>query len=247
MVIFIAVCLSAIHWMDKPYRDARTLIDAIHSENVSQVQQLLESGIDPNQLTLPVSHWWSLLEMVPDRPLSEACGTGNLQIVEMLIDYGATAEYQEGTGWSPLREALFYCHSDEVAIVELLLEHGADPNIRESDDIPAFAAAEMIPKEFDKFKTNGTVFISNYDEKTAKSITEIVVLLLENQSVDIQTPSGKTLLMCAAESGNLYLAEYLITQGCDAAIEDNNGNTAYDYAVQRNHQNLIDLLEHVSE
>ncbi len=166
----------------------------------------------------------------------------------MLIEYGATAEDDGKSGWSPLQETLFYYQTDDVEIVKLLLENGADPDFAEEYyNLPVFNAAEMRPKVFDKNKTNGTVFSTGYDVETAKKITEIVIILLDDKSINIKTSSGRTLLMYAAESGNIYLVDYLIANGSDVSIKDNRGKTAYDYAKQENNAEILALLKHTGD
>ena len=137
---------------------------------------------------------------------------------------------------------LFYYHPNDVEIVNILLDNGAD--INEVDDIElVFIAAKMMPKVFDKHKTNGTVFASGYDENTAKGITEIVCILLNNRSVNITTESGETLLMFSAKRGNEYLVKYLLDNGADVSLVDYKGRTALDYAIQANNIEVIEILQ----
>ena len=50
---------------------------------------------------------------------------GNIQLIEMLIQYGADINHKYGFGVVPL---LIAVHNDDIQIVNLLLKHGADPN-----------------------------------------------------------------------------------------------------------------------
>lgn len=213
------------------------LIIAIENENVEEIERILNNGVDANHTDIPVSHFWDLLETTPKRPLSIACKTGNLEIVKLLIKYGATAEDIDGTGFSPLQETLFYYQPDDVAIVETLLKSGATI---EDEDI--FSAVEMVPKVFDKSKTNGTVFSTSYDRSTAEGITDIVSLLLTSEKVNMKNGFGETLLIVSVQNENICLAEYLISVGADITITDNKGKTALDYALDANNQTLIDIF-----
>lgn len=220
------------------------LIRAITNEDVAQVELLLTEGIDPNRTDVPAG-WllWTFLETSARRPLTIACGTGNLEIVKLLIDYGATAENVPGTGFSPLRQTLFYYHPDDVEMVNLLLENGAQPEDGYEEDI-VFFATKMCPKVYDREMRNGTVFVDGYDETTAKGITEIVVTLLGDRPINsITYAAGKTLLMNAVQQENVYLTEYLLTAGADVSATDRQGKTAYDYAVATNNEEIISLLK----
>ena len=224
--VFIVIALLVpLMWIltAKQLRDAEKLIDAIEKENVEQVKLLLDSGVNPNQTNIPPSNVWSFFEMSADRPLSVACKTGNLEIVEALISHGATAEKREHTGWSPLKMTLFHTHEDDFEIVKLLLANGADPQAVEPDDFIVFDAADMYP-----MLLGSEGYTTGYDAEVAEDITLIVELLLAGNDIDIRTKSGDTLLMYAAARGNLYLAEYLIAHGCDVFLVNNQGKTAYD-------------------
>lgn len=217
------------------------LITAVEDGNVEKVRTLLENGVDPNIPEYKPGLFWTLLETAPRRPLSVACNAGNYEIVSLLIQYGATAEYVPGTGWSPLRETLFYFHENDVQIVKLLLENGADMGLEE-DDLPVFVAAKMVPQKYDIQKINGTVFSGKYDLEVAAGITEIVKMLLSDRSVDIQNSLGETLLILAVKSENIHLVEYLLSSKCDTSILDAKGKSAYDYAVQLGNANIVSLL-----
>lgn len=246
-VLLVLACLCpllvpVIMFNTGKYYDAQKLIDAIEAEDVQQVEFLLESGVDPNQTDIPPSNYWSFFEFSARRPMAHACRTGNLEIVRLLIKHGATAEYIEYTGWSPLRETLFYYHPDDVEIVNILLENGSKIDDKHDEEDIALVAARMTPKVFDKEMQNGTVFAGGYDEATAKGITEIVVTLLGDRPLNDITYAGKTLLITAVQQENVYLANYLISAGADVSLKDNAGKTAYDYALESQNNDLISLF-----
>lgn len=222
-------------------RNTERLIKAIEQEDIAAISTLMENGVDPNKTDVYPGAFWSFFETTANRPLAIACNVGNVEVVKLLIEHGATAENVEYTGWSPLRETLFYCQPDDVEIVKLLLENGADPDFKE-DDLPVFIAAKMQPKKFDKHMTNGTVFANDYDNETAVLITEIVKLLLGEKSVNIKGSQDKTLLISACEVENKHLVEYLLSKGCDTSAKDSCGKTALDYATETGNEEIIDLL-----
>ena len=222
----------------KQYRDARKLIDAIEANDIGQVKLLLDSGADPNQTDIPVSRYWTIFEFTARRPLTIACETGNLEMVRLLIEHGATAENREYTGWSPLRKTLFRFDADDAEIVKLLLANGADPSAMESDEIAVFAAADMYPMLF-----GSENYLSGYDEAVAKNITQIVFMLLGDNEINMRSSSGNTLLMYAAIRGNIDLAENLIARGCDVNLVNNQGKTAYDLAVENGRQSVAELIK----
>ena len=66
---------------DPSHKDARKLIAAIEKEDYAAVEKMLKAGVDPNVLTGEMSVLWRFAEMSPDRPLTVACDTGNLEII----------------------------------------------------------------------------------------------------------------------------------------------------------------------
>lgn len=231
-----------VHKCYSDYSETHELLLAIECEDVDNVEQLLLNGIDPNRTDIPPNKLWSFFEITPKRPLALACRIGNLEIVKLLISYGATAEFIPGTGFSPLRETLFYYQPNDLQIVYLLLENGAKAE-DESEGNLTFVAAQMAPRIYDSTKANGTVFATGYDEATAKGITEIVCSLLDDQSINITNKAGKSLLILSVQAENLHLAEYLVDQGCDLSVIDASGKTAQDYASELNSTAMIAILE----
>ena len=204
-VIFVFACL---YWVNTPYRDARTLVAAIRNEDTEKVEELLQHGVDPNVLTASKlgSKLLGFVEMGPDRPLSEACRMGNIDIVKALIGHGATAEPMDGTGWSPLDETLFFYQPNDIEIVRLLLKNGADPmHDNQYYGLPVFMAAEMIPQDynFNRKGSRDNWVLPGYSEVAAKGISELTILLLGDQSVDIQNGRQGTVL-CLERNPNSY-------------------------------------------
>lgn len=236
LLLLIVVIISTISF--KPFRNATCLIKAIRAEDVSTVTNLLNSGIDPNQTDIPISFYWTIFEFSAVRPISVACETGNIELVKLLIDHGATAEHIEYTGWSPLRETLFRTDADDLEIIQLLLANGADPFVLESGEPPVFAAARMYPELF-----GDDGYTSNYNETVGRDITAIVALLIGDQPIDMLSESGYTLLMCAAQRGNYHLTEYLISCGSNLALTNVQGETARDLAVKHKKWAVVELLD----
>ena len=240
-LFFLGLCVQIFMGFRNYYR-TRELLQKIKNEDSYKVKELLDAGVNPNKTDVPPSKLWNFLETSPNRPLVVACRTGNVEIVKVLIEYGATAQPIEGTGWSPLRETLFYFQPDDVEIVKLLLQNGAGAEV-ESDENLVYVAAQMEPRVYDKTKANGTVFIGGYDEVTAKGITDIIDVLIQNGgNVNYTDGAGKTVLMISVERENLYLTEYLVNMGCDISVTDNQGKTALDYARELGNEELIAIL-----
>lgn len=235
VVISIIVLAASLLYQISPFKKTAKLLDAVKSRDVALVSQLLDEGADPNQTDIPPSRAWSFLEITAHRPIYYACANGDLEIVKLLIDHGATVDYQDNTGWSPLRGVLFRYDANDIEIVKLLLENGADPEWMESGNNSIFAAADMRPYSSD----------GNYDPEIARGITAIVQVLLGDRPVDMRGENGMTLLMVASRRGNISLVQYLIEHGCNPNLTDYQGKTAADYATASGAEDILYILNQV--
>jgi ankyrin repeat protein len=92
------------------------LVAAIENGSVEEVQSFLQNGIDPNMRD----------RKNEGRPLiAIAAIHGHLQIVSMLIEYGAQIDRRDDHGRTPLSWAVEHCQFDAV---KLLINHNANVN-----------------------------------------------------------------------------------------------------------------------
>ncbi|XP_053406870.1 putative ankyrin repeat protein RBE_0489 isoform X3 [Mercenaria mercenaria] len=85
------------------------LIDAVSSNNIEQLQKLLEEGVDPNK---------KLHKFGGDRAIHIAATKGNTSAIEHLINAGADYELPNDLGITPLYNAVRANHP--LAVKELL-------------------------------------------------------------------------------------------------------------------------------
>lgn len=231
-VILFGIVFSYISW-DPEFLlfDNRTekLIKAIQAEDLEKVTEILEDGLDPNLLDVPPSLFTVLGETYCRRPINEACKTGNIDIVKVLIEYGANAEYNPASDWSPLYLTIRWYNTNDVEMVKILLENGADPKHNVDNDSNLFVAANMSPKNYDLQPE----IWDFYNQEAAEGITEIVKILLGNNDINEQNHNGDTILIYAAKNGNLPLVEYLLSEGASIYIKNNKGETALSTALER--------------
>ena len=91
-----------------------TLADAILSENLNSVRQVLRYGEELNQI-----------DEYGFTPLIEAAIVDNIELIRLLLDQGADPNLQDATGGTALQWA---AENNDIAMVQLLLERGANPN-----------------------------------------------------------------------------------------------------------------------
>ena len=154
------------------------------------------------------------------------CFHGNFyKVRELLEDYGADPNYQDINGLTPLMRAVVYGHLD---VVQLLLQHGADPNIK---DYVGRTALSYIFGYHDRFRWSGKY--------------NIILKLLLNIGIDVNIRgyNGNTPLMSAVRQGNIIGIKLLLKHGANPFIEDNWGDTAYDFAIVVEDPASIELLK----
>lgn len=232
-ILLVLVLLGiALNWK---YVQSGKLIEAIKDGDRTKVGQLLDAGVNPNIPSWRHRGAWryfnTLLEYAPEMPLSEACGTGDLELVQLLLDHGADPllTQEEGLDWSALETTILHSHQEQsLDILKLLLEYGADPAQVSSSTDPAILAADH--------------YTVSWGEETQERIVEMVRLLMEGR--DMPPKALDKLLMHSAISGNLKLVEYMLSLGADPMFEGfRDGMTAYDYAVSRGHEDVALVLK----
>jgi ankyrin repeat protein len=100
------------------------LMVAVQFNNKNMVRTLLELGADPNRLNI-----------YEETALIMATGLlKDINIIELLIQYGAKINIQNKEGNTPL---IFAVNNENEPMIELLLKHGADPKIKNKDNLSA--------------------------------------------------------------------------------------------------------------
>lgn len=135
-----------------------------------------------------------------------AAGSGQLDVLEMLIRAGASVDVSTPRGWTPLHEAADEDESERA--VAVLLDHGANPDARaESGASPAHLAA-------------------------AKSRARATMHLLERmRQPTLVDHQGWGILHAAAQGGLADVVHWLLKRGADATLATKTGRTPMHYAA----------------
>ncbi len=143
----------------------------------------------------------------------------------------------ESSEKTPLQEA---CYLENPYYVEKLLENGADPNYPKLKK----EATDLLPLPL---ATGYSIVNLNHTQNAVK----IVEMLLEyGADPNVILRRGRTCLIDIVALNPKYYNEYhyeivrlLVEYGTDISIKDQDGFTAYDYAVKYNRTELYDLLK----
>jgi ankyrin repeat protein len=188
--------------------------------------------------------------------LGQAARTGNLTMVDFLLQHGAAINARNVGGATPLYIA---ADSDRTAVVHRLLAKGADPNLARSNGLTPLTAAAYNGSDkivADLLANHANPNAPDNTEKTAilyaaaKGFTPVVQLLLK-AGVDAKAQYGNhlTALMWAAGYADgagiddaQSVAKLLLKYGALLDAADNRGRTALMIAAETGHLEMVDLL-----
>ena len=132
----------------------------------------------------------SSVDLGRQTPLFSAACRGDLEMVQVLLDYKADVDSRNGCDATPLVVASYKAHPQTLHVVRLLLENGANPNARSDfGTTPLYAAS-------------------------SRGNLELVCLLLKyGADVEQEGENGKTPFQIASEEGRHEVANLLLDHG----------------------------------
>lgn len=244
---------------------AYRVINAIENENIAQLENLMKSPFGNLNCKPTLCFFEVLNEKTEPTPLQAACKLGNQKIVKMLLENGAdvnyTHWYRSDSQGSPLTNAAGSLSNERLQVIKLLIENGADINYQTAtgDDVlscAVYASCERndIIEIIEYLEQQGADVYKKYSESCNTLLHKACVrgdlltirYLVEDKGFDIngQNADGDTPLiyfMRFASERNKDALHFLIENGANKNIENKEGKTAYDYAVER-HPEFVDLL-----
>jgi ankyrin repeat protein len=154
--------------------------------------------------------------------LIHASRTGDLPLLQEIIDQKPDLEVRDDKGYTPL---IIASYNHQLAAAQLLLQSGADVNGKDAGGNTALM---------------GVCF---------KGYGDIAVLLLTHPNINLDALNGNggTALMFAIMFGRNELTQLLLKYGADVTITDNRGMDALEIALQQgNEQGVLLLKQHLS-
>lgn len=222
------------------------LLYAINNNNQEMVKILLTHGANPN-----------LEDQRGVTPLILATSENATSIVQELLNHGANPNQQDKWEETPL---YFAARNGNLDMLETLLNHGANPDLT-----PLFKKFIFNPMFREKAITQKTIQLLhrfyppvNLALTNPEGVTNLMILSSnpektatleelnpeEVQSiVNRQDNQGNTALIYAVNHNpNPTLIRYLIRNGADPLIKNNEGYSAFDYARDLGERNIINIM-----
>lgn len=132
LLILVAVTLvigiCAIVYLHSDYYYAKRLVRAIEAEDKAAVEEIVRKrpGCINTYPSLATDGWNSAMDRCPLYPLSAACKTGNIEIIEFLVEAGA--DVNSNCGFTPLSLVYSYKWEGWYEVSCFLIDHGASVN-----------------------------------------------------------------------------------------------------------------------
>ncbi|KAL9649752.1 hypothetical protein ABK040_009567 [Willaertia magna] len=158
--------------------------------------------------------------------LMNAANNGDLvQVSTLIAEANADVNFIDvnNKGYTPSHVA---CENGLVSILELLLSYEGDPNVKCNSD------------------SGGSTPLHIATSKGYKKMVEILLNYFADPN--IQDSNGFTPLHISCRKGFVEIAKLLVAKGADVDIGDAQGKTAYYWAKEYKHEELLPFLEAAS-
>lgn len=182
-------------------------------------------------------------------PLLAAAESGNCNVVRFLLEKGADSTIPTKNGTLPLH---FAAQAGNLEMVKLLFSEDTKNRQNSKGRTPLSYAMESDNPEVVKFLLDKKVDLGLADKVGnlpihvavfAKNLQFLELLLLADKTLlNRKGESGLTPLCKAVKSNQFVLAKFLLDQGADQTIPDDEGDLPIHWAASSNDKKLCELL-----
>lgn len=130
--------------------DGQKLLQAVINNDIDVVRALLERGTDPNYLAPMTNECWKYRKEDYGTPLHVATEQDNVELVRVLLHYGANPNNTGHTNQIPLVIATWHKNFD---IIEIFLNHGI--HINHINSLSCLAVQSLDPDIIQIFIKSG--------------------------------------------------------------------------------------------
>ena len=264
----LVVAVPAV-FLNSNYYYAKKLVSAIQKKDMTAVRQIVEKRPSCiNTYPSVTSKWWqSAMDWRVCYPLNDACATGNIGLIELLIDNGADVNCNDGftplsvtyngkeDGWYDISRILIA----NGASLDYITEYSGGKSSVLQDIVSSRAGAALpgyIPENEEEVIKAFKYALENINHdnvdwmlvlqhSVSNDRIKIVKLLLDQKycNVNDTEETGMTALMFAARDSTPEMVQLLLDYGANKSMKCSDGKTAYDYAVEFGNEQIAELLK----
>ena len=125
--------------------------------------------------------------------------------------------YLTAGGWKAIDNSNPGSYYATLKLMEFLLKKGADPNLKDKNGQTALFFAADCPDR-------------------------VALLLKYGADINAQNNDCETVMIRAAKISDYYIVKDFFEQGADPLIKDSGGKTAVQYAIEENHESIIEFF-----
>jgi ankyrin repeat protein len=223
--------------------------DAIQENNLIFVKALIQQGVSVN---------W--VDEQGYSPLVLAAEFNRAEFIQPLVDAGGDVNFcaEEGIRHTPLVAAAIEGH---IEVLKLLLKNGADPNFCPRQDPPIVLAAQNFNFQAVILLAEKGANVNARNERSDDShrtplhyvaqkgeLPTLKVLLAHNANINSQDIDGFTPLMLADAFDQHETINFLIKEGADTTIQDNEQLDIFQWAKKNNkEERILQALQQLTE
>jgi ankyrin repeat protein len=265
IILIGVIAMIPIYHFNQGY--ARELIAAIEDGDIVKVEKIAKQK---GNINARPCIWRFFDDTTLDAPpLFNACRSGNIKMVKILVENGADINVFWDNNNYPLSVALSNFQSSErQEIARYLLDNGLDIKQIENKykDFWSIVFCPGLGLAGGNFSANETVEYKIFLDFIAQGLqpeedtvfsggnllhnasffgnTLIAKYLIEElyYNIDTKDYKGQTALITAVIKNYQDILEYLLSKGADKTIKDNDGKTALDYAIESGKDDFAALL-----
>jgi hypothetical protein len=263
-------CCCCFGGGSSPGVSGNDLVEAAGRGDTQRVHDLLDAGVSPRSMkwtsggyfggaTTAVeaavdSGKWEVVEplLVDEEAKTKALSRAlnyraNFDIAQRLVQKGAKPH--PSWAFRAYTQALtLEDRAQAEALVKLLVELGMDPNaaleVSYKDSRPLVTTVVGSAVWHRRVARNeGIPYKRRPGGERISTWAPEVFILIARPRLDARDSDGQTALMAAAAAGEANLVQFLLEQGADPTLVDNEGQTAAAHAARTGHDDLATLLQ----
>ncbi|XP_039617335.1 ankyrin repeat, SAM and basic leucine zipper domain-containing protein 1 [Polypterus senegalus] len=220
-------------------------LESEESDDDYDIEIFCQSGKQVSKVHSPMKN--------DEHTLKMALSSGDIGLVESLLNDGMNIESQVVFGWTPLMCAVNASHFE---LTQLLLDRGANANASKDKYTALMAACTASGLEEKIVKCVELLLLRNADPNVSNNalmtplmfasrdgyIQVITLLVSHGAELDSQDQRGYTALLYAAHYGKECAVLELLKLGANPLIKTNDGRTAADVAKGGGHVQIFKTL-----
>eukprot|EP00522_Entomoneis_paludosa_P016575 CAMPEP_0172452406 /NCGR_PEP_ID=MMETSP1065-20121228/10080_1 /TAXON_ID=265537 /ORGANISM="Amphiprora paludosa, Strain CCMP125" /LENGTH=592 /DNA_ID=CAMNT_0013204459 /DNA_START=54 /DNA_END=1829 /DNA_ORIENTATION=+ len=245
--------LSRVQWLTKFETRPEILNEALHFAAAFNQPKIVDFFLNSPDIDVDTCHG-----DYGTRPLHKACEHGSVEMVEMLLEHGATIEaVSRENKWTVLHFAAKGNHVDVLNLLMPRVSPGMICNIDEDGATALHLAARYGSTEAAVFLVDQyihqekTEFINCYTNEgqsplhcaIESRILALVELFMDwGASPDIPDMHGLTPFAMAVHTGHLKICSFLLERGAEVRSHEGFGGSVLHIAAANGHVGIVDLL-----